>query len=90
MCVSLSLQIYEVLYAAQTLQHFLLYKFPTIDINKHHVAYRRIVIAICLVDVGYMFMCVTFWQKTQYHPVYCVLCLQNGFGLWVGLLLVLH
>lgn len=35
-------------------------------------------------------MCVTFWQKSEYHPVYCLVCEQWGWGLWVGLGFVLH
>lgn len=90
MCASLMFLIYMILYASQTGVHYLINIFPQIDINKHHVAYRRTVIMLCLLVVAYMFMCVTFWQKTDYHPVYCTLCTQVGLGSWVGLVLVLH
>ena len=89
-CLAYTFQIYELLYIFQTIQHYLIYKFPTIDINKHHVAYRRLVIVICLVDLAYLLMCITFWQKTQLHPVYCVLCVEIGLGAWIGLLLIPH
>lgn len=74
-CASLSSLIYFVFFTSQSFQHYLIWKFPMIDINKHHVAYRRIVIGLGVVDGAYMFMCVTFWQKTQVHPVYCAVCL---------------
>lgn len=81
---------YAIIYAIQTLQHFLIYIFPKIDINKHHVAYRRIVIFMLLVTTGYMFLSVTFWQKSEWHPIYCALCMENKYGLWLGLLIDLH
>lgn len=74
----------------QAIQHYLIYIFPKIDINRHFVAYRRTVISICLTDMAYMLMCITFWQKTNEHPVYCLLCGQWRFGAWIGILLVLH
>ena len=89
-CLSTSFLIYSLNSANQTLQHYFIYNFPLIDINKYHVAYRRSVIFICLVDMAYMLMCITFWQKSPYHPVYCYLCIQKGWGLWIGLLLVVH
>lgn len=89
-CAALSLLIYSAFYVCQTLQHYLIFKFPSIDINLHHVLYRRLTIGICLVDVGYMLTCITFFQKTQTHPIYCLLCLQMGITSWVGLVLVLH
>jgi hypothetical protein len=49
----------------QAIQHYLIYIFPKIDINRHFVAYRRTVISICLTDMAYMLMCITFWQKTN-------------------------
>ncbi len=90
LCACLLFLMYSILYAFQTCQHFLIHKFATIDINKHHVAFRRTVITICMVDMGYMLMTITFWQKSEDHPVYCVLCLQYGFGRWIGILLALH
>lgn len=90
MCACLLFLIYSVLYGFQACQHYLIYKFATIDINKHHVAFRRTVITICMVDMGYMLMAITFWQKSEDHPVYCVLCLQYGLGRWVGIFLALH
>lgn len=90
MCASLMFLIYMVLYACQTGLHYLIMKFPKIDINKHYVAYRRTVIMLCMVIVAYMFMCVTFWQRTDYHPVYCALCTQAGMGSWIGLILFIH
>lgn len=90
MCASLMFLIYMALYASQTGLHYLIYRFPKIDINKHYVAYRRTVLFLCLVIVSYMFMCVTFWQRTDYHPVFCTLCSQMGLSSWIGLALFLH
>jgi hypothetical protein len=60
LCSSMLSIIYLFFYLTQAVQHYLINIFPKIDINKHHMAYRRIVIAICLVDMGYMLMCITF------------------------------
>ena len=81
---------YTFFYSAQTGQHYLLFKLPLIDVNKHYLLYRRLVILICLVDGTYMFSCVIFWQKTRMHPIYCTLCEEWGLGSWVGLVLIFH
>lgn len=63
-CMCLSFLIYGILFLIQTAQHYLIYIFPKIDINKHHVLYRRTVIFMCMTVTGYMLFSVTFWQKS--------------------------
>lgn len=89
-CWALTFLIFTIYSLFQTLQHYLIYKFPTIDINKHHAAYRRIVLVICIVDIGYLVMSLSFWQKTAYHPVYCALCVQMGISAWIGIIFIFH
>ncbi len=89
-CVALMFFYYALFYAAQAGQHYLIFKFPLIDINKHYLLFRRLVIAICLVDGSYLFACVIFWQRTSAHPIYCGLHEYFGLGLWVGIILTMH
>lgn len=89
-CYPLMFLLYTIIYSFQILQHYLILKFPKIDINKHHVLYRRVIILIGLVDIGYLFLNVMFWSKNDSHPIYCVLCTELGIGIWVGLFLVVH
>lgn len=82
--------IFAVLYLFQSLQHYMIRNFPNIDINKHHILYRRVIILIGLIDAGYLFENVMFWSRDESHPIYCVLCKQIGLGAWIGLLFVFH
>lgn len=66
--------IYCTYFLTQTCQHYLIAIFPKIDINLHHVLYKRAVICIGLLDSGYMFMTVTFWERSKTHPFYCWAC----------------
>ena len=89
-CVSLMFLYYSVFYLAQSGQHYMIYKFPSIDINKHFVLYRRLVLLICFIDGSYLFACIIFWQRTPTHPIYCGLHEYFGIGVWVGILLIIH
>lgn len=62
-CTALTFLIYFGLYLFQALQHYFIRIFPKIDINKHHVLYRRTIILIGFVDTGYLFANVMFWSR---------------------------
>lgn len=89
-CVSLMFLYYAFFYSAQAGQHYMIQKFPLIDINKHFVLYRRLVMFIGFVDASYLFAAIIFWQKTSQHPMYCALHEYFGIGMWVGIILSFH
>lgn len=60
------------------------------DINNHARRWKILVGWLCLMDVGYMFVGITFWQRTEVHPLYCGLCNEMGLGVWIGLLIDMH
>lgn len=89
-CAMEAFTMYCIFFAVQALQHVLVHRFPRIDINKHHMAFRRVITSICLLDMAYLMMAVTFWEKNPSHPIYCLLCVELGLSAWIGLLLILH
>lgn len=62
-CSSALLALYSLFFGIQSTQHVLIHRFPGIDINRHHVAYRRVIIGICMVDLAYLMMIITFWER---------------------------
>lgn len=89
-CVALMFLFYCCFYGAQAAQHYFIKIFPKIDVNKHYVLYRRLIMLIMTVDGVYLFASIIFWQKASAHPIYCALHQYFGIGLWVGIVLVMH
>jgi hypothetical protein len=65
-------------------------KIPKIDVEKQDLKIKRLITLISIIQVFYLLLTVVFWQKTNYHPIYCALCIEYHLSLLVGIGLIIH
>lgn len=89
-CIASFYLYWSLFYLGQTISHYLIVKLPKIDVVKFDKTIKKLIGIICFIHTAYLLLVITFWSRSQLHPIYCAICGYFGLPFVIGILFIIH